>query len=159
MRLFGLAATVSLLPVLFSVASPGDFQTDTVTTSQGNLEIILIGHGTLMFRFGGKVIHVDPVGRYADYSQMPKADMILVTHEHRDHLDKQAIDRIIKEDTVLALTAACAERIDRGVFTDVTLAAGLVDVDMSGGVTASDALAVLVRAVGGGNVLECVACS
>ena len=115
MRLFGLAATVSLLPVLFSVASPGDFQTDTVTTSQGNLEIILIGHGTLMFRFGGKVIHVDPVGRYADYSQMPKADMILVTHEHRDHLDKQAIDRIIKEDTVLALTAACAERIDRGV--------------------------------------------
>ena len=115
MSLFGLVATLSLLPILFSAASLSGFQTDTVTTSQGDLEITFIGHGTLMFRFGGKVIHVDPVGRYADYSQMPKADIILVTHEHRDHLDKQAIEGITKEDTVLALTAACAERIDRGV--------------------------------------------
>jgi len=115
MSVFGLVATLSLLPSALLAAPSLERETDTVKTSQGNLEITLIGHGTLMFRFGGKVIHVDPVGRYADYSEMPKADMILVTHEHRDHLDKQAIDRIAKEDTVLVLTAACAERIGRGV--------------------------------------------
>jgi L-ascorbate metabolism protein UlaG (beta-lactamase superfamily) len=67
-----------------------------------------------MFQFGGKVIHVDPVGRYADYSQLPKADVILVTHEHRDHLDAQAIERISKAETVLVVTAACAEQMGRG---------------------------------------------
>ena len=115
MGVLSLVANLSLLPFILSTASPSQFERDTLTTSQRDLKITFIGHGTLMFQFGGKVIHVDPVGRYADYSQLPKADLILVTHEHRDHLDKQAIDRITKEDTLLALTAACAERIGHGL--------------------------------------------
>ena len=39
---------------------------------------------------------VDPVSREADYSRSPKADLILITHSHSDHLDKQAIDKIRK---------------------------------------------------------------
>ena len=68
-----------------------------------------------MFQFDGKVIHVDPVGQYADYSQLPKADLILVTHEHSDHLDKKAINQITKADTLLILTAECAKRIGYGM--------------------------------------------
>lgn len=100
-----------------SAAEPpkGDFETDTIATSQGDLKITFIGHGTLMFRFGGMVIHVDPVGRYADYSRLPKADVILVTHEHGDHLDQSAIDKISTDDTALVLTEACKKRIKRGL--------------------------------------------
>ena len=64
--------------------------------------------------YGETVIHVDPVGRYADYSTMPKADVILVTHEHGDHFDKDAVREITKQGTVLALTEAC-DAVESGV--------------------------------------------
>ena len=34
---------------------------DVIKTEAGDLKITFIGHGTLMFGYQGKVIHVDPV--------------------------------------------------------------------------------------------------
>lgn len=87
------------------------FEQDIIETSAGDLKINFIGHGTLMFTFGGKIIHVDPVSREADYTNMPKADIILITHEHGDHLDTKAIDTLQKDNTQLVLTKACSERV------------------------------------------------
>ncbi len=64
-----------------------------------------------MMTYGGQVFHIDPVGRAADYGAMPKADVVLVTHEHGDHLDPTAIDQLRKPGTVVLLTAAGAERV------------------------------------------------
>ena len=71
-----------------------------------------IGHGTLMFTFDNKVIHVDPWRKLADYSKLPKADLILITHEHPDHLDADAIEKIRKDKTVIVLTENCSKKID-----------------------------------------------
>jgi len=90
------------------------FEEDTITTSAGDLKITFVGHGTLMFDFAGRVIHVDPVSAEADYGKMPKADLILVTHEHRDHLDPAAIAAIRKPSTVILLTAKCAAAVSGG---------------------------------------------
>lgn len=87
------------------------FEEDTFKTSQGELKIAFIGHGTLMMTFGGKVIHVDPVGSYADYSKLPQADLILVTHEHGDHLDPKAIAILRKSNTTVVGTKKCAEKL------------------------------------------------
>jgi L-ascorbate metabolism protein UlaG (beta-lactamase superfamily) len=94
------------------------FETDTIETSEGTLEITFVGHGTLMFAFGDRVIHVDPVSREADYSKMPKADLILITHEHGDHLDPAAVKAIRKEGTTILLTKACAEAVSGGIAMD-----------------------------------------
>ncbi|TET69153.1 MAG: MBL fold metallo-hydrolase [Candidatus Aminicenantes bacterium] len=88
-----------------------EFEEDIIQTSQGDLKITFIGHGTVMFTFEGKIIHVDPVGRYADYSQLPKADLILITHEHGDHLDAKVIKIISSEKTDLVLTEKCVEKV------------------------------------------------
>ncbi len=101
---------------------------DFINTGSGDLRTTFIGHGTLMFVFDGKVIHVDPVNREADYSTLPKADLILVTHEHGDHLDTKAIGKIRRPETKVVLTQACAERMDGGVVMrngDVKTVAGL----------------------------------
>lgn len=91
------------------------FETDVIKTSAGDLEITFIGHGTLMFNLGGKVIHVDPWTQLADYSNMPKADLILLTHEHRDHLDLKAIEILRTEKTDVVLTPTCSSQVKDGI--------------------------------------------
>lgn len=91
------------------------FQTDIIKTSGGDLGITFIGHATLMFSFEGKIIHVDPWTRFTDYRDMPKADIILVTHDHMDHFDKNAIDALKKDDTKIVLTEICSKQIDGGI--------------------------------------------
>ncbi|MFC1660785.1 MBL fold metallo-hydrolase [Gemmatimonadota bacterium] len=88
------------------------FQEEAIVTSGGDLTITFIGHGTLMFRHGGKVVHVDPVGREADYAALPDADLILVTHEHGDHLDAEAIAEIRTDGTVIVVSSSCEGRVD-----------------------------------------------
>ena len=97
------------------VAGQADFETDVIKTSAGDLKITCIGHGTLMFTFNNKVIHIDPVGRYADYSKLPKADLILVTHEHGDHMDRNALDILRTDKTQIVMTEICAQRISDGI--------------------------------------------
>ena len=87
------------------------FEQDIIKTSAGDLKITFIGHGTLMFAFDGKIIHVDPVSREANYADMPKADLILITHEHGDHLDPKVIKMLRKEGTDLVLTEACMKKV------------------------------------------------
>jgi L-ascorbate metabolism protein UlaG (beta-lactamase superfamily) len=84
---------------------------DVIPTSAGDLTLTFLGHATLMLRQGGKVIHVDPVGREADYSKLPKADLILITHEHGDHLDPKAVAAIRTPDTRIVVSRSCAGKI------------------------------------------------
>jgi len=92
------------------------FETDVVKTAAGKLEITFIGHGSLMFAFGGKIIHVDPFSRLTDYSKLPQADMILLTHEHRDHLDLKALEHLRADKTKIILTKNCAQEVKGGII-------------------------------------------
>jgi len=91
------------------------FEVDVIHTSAGDLKITFLGHGTLMLAFGGRNIHVDPFSRVADYSELPKADIVLITHEHHDHLDADALASVRDEDTQVVLTEACAEQVEGGI--------------------------------------------
>jgi len=91
------------------------FETDNITTSNGDLKITFIGHGTLIFTFNGKVIHIDPYGKLTDYSILPKADIILITHEHSDHFDLAVIKMLRTNKTELVFTETCAQKISGGM--------------------------------------------
>lgn len=91
-------------------------QTDVIKTSGGDLNIAFVGHGTLIFTYNGKVIHVDPYGKLGDYSKLPKADVIVLTHEHQDHLDLDAINKIRSDKTIFVLTENCSKKIDGGII-------------------------------------------
>jgi L-ascorbate metabolism protein UlaG (beta-lactamase superfamily) len=91
------------------------YETDVIQTSAGDLKITFLGHGTLMLNFRGKIFHIDPFSKVADFSKLPKADVILITHEHRDHLDPDALASVRTEETEIVLTETCAEQVEGGI--------------------------------------------
>lgn len=86
-------------------------EADRISTSAGDIEMYFIGHGSLMFRTGNMVIHIDPVKSSGKYDNLPKADLILVTHEHYDHLDADLIRTLRKPETVMLCNTASASQV------------------------------------------------
>src|SRR5512135_2372848 len=76
-----------------------NFASDEFPAAAGKIKITFIGHATLMIEYNGKTIHVDPWSKLADYSKLPKADIILITHFHPDHYDSTALALAIKKGT------------------------------------------------------------
>ncbi|MDD8031378.1 MAG: MBL fold metallo-hydrolase [Acidobacteriota bacterium] len=103
-----LALLLGLSPFL---AFGQKYEEDLIATASGNLRITFLGHATLMFTFQDKVIHVDPWSEQADYASLPKADLILITHDHFDHLDPEAIRTIKKDSTVIIGPANCQSKV------------------------------------------------
>jgi L-ascorbate metabolism protein UlaG (beta-lactamase superfamily) len=116
LKLLSIAAVFLFMGSLlfYGAASAAEFEKDVIQTSAGELTITFIGHGTLMFTFGDKVIHVDPYSQVADYSILPKADVVLITHEHQDHLDEEALKNIVTDQTDIILNGNSAEILGKG---------------------------------------------
>jgi L-ascorbate metabolism protein UlaG (beta-lactamase superfamily) len=112
----GVIFLVLAIMLFFGETAAAGFEKDVIDTSEGKLTITFIGHGTLMFEGNDLVVHVDPWSRLADYDKLPDADIILVTHNHGDHLDKEAIAKIRKDDTSIIASPVCSD-----VLTDARI--------------------------------------
>jgi len=107
------AIVALLLTFLTSIAMAQTLTPNQYTTPQGTLSVTHIGHGSLLLQLNGKNIFVDPYGQVADYANFPKADLVLITHEHGDHLDKQELAKIVTEQTAIIGTATVAKELER----------------------------------------------
>ena len=110
------------------------YEVERFLTPGGNpVDITLIKHGSLALSCLGLTIQVDPVGefgKHTDYAaEFPKADVILVTHEHPDHLEAKTIDILTGEHTRLLLNGTSAGILGRGEVLangdSLTLAEGI----------------------------------
>ncbi|MGE5173509.1 MAG: MBL fold metallo-hydrolase [Betaproteobacteria bacterium] len=92
--MYNIYLSTMLLVTLSALSANAEerFPSDLIKTSSGDLKITFIGHASLIFSFNNKTVYVDPFSRLADYSTLPKTDVIVITHEHRDHLDPAAIE-------------------------------------------------------------------
>ncbi|HAM09132.1 MAG: metal-dependent hydrolase [Bacteroidetes bacterium GWE2_41_25] len=115
-----ISLTTRLLVPLFSLiicimatkASSQDTpEYDRISTSAGDVVMHFIGHGSLMFRLDTFAIFIDPVSSSGNYKNYPKADLILVTHEHSDHLDIKLIGELKKEGTLVFTNQKSTEQI------------------------------------------------
>jgi L-ascorbate metabolism protein UlaG (beta-lactamase superfamily) len=108
-----LLTTLSFLILLNGTAimAQKSFERDTVMTCNGPVEIWFLGHGTLMLKYKDRIIHIDPYSSVADYTTLPKADLVLITHQHGDHLDLKAISEIKKNTTLICCNALSAPKL------------------------------------------------
>jgi L-ascorbate metabolism protein UlaG (beta-lactamase superfamily) len=85
-------------------AAPEEFK-----TSAGPLKITPLQHATMMIEAGGQTIHVDPA--MGKLSGLPKADLVLITDIHEDHMDAGMLRTVKKDSTVILAPEAVAREL------------------------------------------------
>src|SRR5580692_1756143 len=115
--LFALTAAVA-----WSAATPNR-QADVVQTSRGPLKITPLYHGSVMLEFGGRVIHIDPWSQ-ADYTGVPEADLIVITHTHADHMDAAIVNKLKKPGAIVLGPPAVTDTLNGAVGETDAIANG-----------------------------------
>ena len=110
---------MTAIACLMALGCQAQQQTDEFTTKSGKkVRFTCIKHASIQINYNGLEIQVDPVGKgmkpETDYSQFPKADIILVTHEHHDHFDPDAIAQLTKASTKIYLNPAVHKMFGSG---------------------------------------------
>ena len=100
--------------------STESYEVDVFKTKSGKtVKMHALMHSCIRIEFDGREIQIDPVGkmgnRTIDYASMPKADYILVTHEHGDHYDASAIKQLTGANTQLIMNKRCADMYGSGL--------------------------------------------
>ena len=82
-------------------AKTPEYPADRLSARDGTeFTITFFKHASLAISVGGKYIYVDPVSANADYGALPKADVVLITHSHYDHLDVAAVEKLLAAEPV-----------------------------------------------------------
>ena len=101
--------------LLLAKPAAAQFEKDVLESATGDLVVTFLGHGSLMIEFNDQVIQVDPWSKLADYANLPKADLVLITHHHRDHLDASALNKTGKPSTKVIIIELCRPEVPAGL--------------------------------------------
>jgi L-ascorbate metabolism protein UlaG (beta-lactamase superfamily) len=96
---------IALSPLLH--AAP---QTQVFSTSAGPVKITPLYHASTLIEAGGKVVYLDPA-KPANLSEHPKADLILITDIHGDHMDPDSIKEISQAKTDILAPPAVVQTV------------------------------------------------
>lgn len=109
------------------------YQTDSFTTPVGRpINLIFIKHGSIAIDIDGFLVYVDPVSIFGDdFSKLPKADMVLITHEHHDHLDPQTIEILAADSIPIMSSFRVAELYSRATPLDIDEKVEVKEADFS----------------------------
>jgi L-ascorbate metabolism protein UlaG (beta-lactamase superfamily) len=120
------SAVVLLLCAAMSATCGGQEKAlsgDQVATQSGALVVHPINHATFVMQWNGKTIYVDPVGGGKRFADLPKPDLVLVTHLHSDHFEPATLEAILPAGarTVLVAPATVAEKLPEALRAKATV--------------------------------------
>src|SRR6266700_418372 len=72
--------------------------TQTFPTTAGPVKITPLNHASTLIEAGGKTIYLDPAGP-VKFDGLAKADLILITDIHGDHMDPASVATLSKPGT------------------------------------------------------------
>jgi L-ascorbate metabolism protein UlaG (beta-lactamase superfamily) len=79
-------------------------------TSAGSVKITPLFHASTLIEAGGKAIYLDPA-KPANFDGQPKADLVLITDIHPDHMDPASLAAITKPGTEILAAPAVVSSV------------------------------------------------
>jgi L-ascorbate metabolism protein UlaG (beta-lactamase superfamily) len=104
-----LAGLIALLAT-FTTNALAAAEAQVFPTSAGPVKITPLNHASTLIEAGGKVIYLDPA-KPVTFSRLPKADLVLITDIHGDHMDPDSIKEVSKADSEIISSAAVAQTV------------------------------------------------
>lgn len=102
---------------IFSGSKAPEYPTDTITLNEDyDVKFTFFKHASFSIKFGSRNIYIDPVGGYAEYSKLPEADIVLITHSHYDHFDREAVDTLTTHHSAIICDKTTAEGFEGECF-------------------------------------------
>ena len=115
---------------------------DTITARDGStITFTFYAHASVGIEWNGVHIYVDPVGEF-DWQSQPKADIVLVTHSHYDHLELSTIEQLQTPQTVVVCDKTSADAFEHDCIT------------MLPGASSQPVEGIVVKAVAAYNISE-----
>jgi len=109
--------------ILLACASCGGAAPLTGDRLPGGITVHPVRHATLVLGWKGRTVYVDPVGELKQFAGLPKPDLILLTHEHRDHFELPVLQALASPETLLAAPAAVAAQLPEDLKKRATVLA------------------------------------
>lgn len=79
---------------------------DHIPTESGDVVAHPVNHASFVLRWQNRIIYNDPVGSLSLYANVPRPNLILVSHSHGDHLSASTLDTLQTPDTLIIAPAA-----------------------------------------------------
>ena len=110
-----LAWKLKRMPVTTDTAEVDVFKTPNGKT----VRFHTLMHASIRIQYDDMELEIDPVrklgNRTTDYTKLPQADFIFVTHEHGDHFDQEAIKQLTRTGTRFITNRRCADMAGYGL--------------------------------------------
>jgi L-ascorbate metabolism protein UlaG (beta-lactamase superfamily) len=97
-----------------ALASPGlraQPAEDTLESAAGPIVVHAFEHASFVLQWSGKTVYVDPVGGGDRYSELPPADVVLLTHVHGDHTSADTLAAVAGEHTETVAPATVSDEL------------------------------------------------
>jgi L-ascorbate metabolism protein UlaG (beta-lactamase superfamily) len=82
------------------------------STEAGPVRITPLSHASTLIEAGGKTIYLDPA-KPVDFSARPKADLVLITDIHGDHMDPDSIKLVSQAQTEILAPPAVVQTVSQ----------------------------------------------
>jgi len=110
MRTILVVVSVSAFLLALAPVAHGAAETQIFSTSAGPVKITPLYHASTLIEAGGKTIYLDPA-KPAKFAGLAKADLILITDIHGDHMDPDSLKDVSKAGTEILAPPAVVQSV------------------------------------------------
>ncbi len=104
------------------IISEENTSSDQETFAQNELFTVTpISHATMVLKWDGQVLFVDPVGGPAAFQNFDEPDLILITDIHGDHLNIETLEGIVTENTTVLAPKAVSDKLPESLQAKTTI--------------------------------------